>query len=86
MPNAGYYIPTYRPYFNSHTLLQMDSSATAIKDKGIELVRIFLENIADPGSPLARPVLRPPVRLQALRGAVADHFSAGPVLPVTPCQ
>lgn len=45
--NAGYYIPTYRPFLKSHTLVQMDFTGTGIEEANVKSVVSFYENIVN---------------------------------------
>lgn len=53
---SGYYIPLYRPFLKSHTLVTMDFTGTAIEDQGFKSVVAFYDNIANQTTPPIRAI------------------------------
>lgn len=51
-PNIGWYIPWYRNFNESHCLTIGDYSGTAIEERGISSLSVFIDNTLDRGTPM----------------------------------
>ena len=54
--NTGYYLPVWRPFIKSHTLVTLDFTGTGIEEAGHKSVVDFYNNLVDETKPLLRVI------------------------------
>ncbi|NBD21173.1 hypothetical protein GTZ97_10905 [Aquabacterium fontiphilum] len=54
--NTGFYLPLWRPFLKSHTLVTMDFTGTGIEEQGIKSVVQFYDNVLDTSKPVMRAI------------------------------
>lgn len=54
--NTGFYLPEWRPFLKSHTLVTMDFTGTGIEERNIASVVDFYNNVIDDSQPVMRAI------------------------------